>query len=797
MGLFGGSTTYVTSVVYNLAGDIDKRPNYLKSVVIQDNVYDSGDKAKSIRDGYMHGPGMKLRSFGRWSQHDYSDVMGSATGALLGDNSLNVSVLTDEIATIIGNTQLTVQKAELEFADSNWWADRWILENHPELVDNNYQSDFDEGSGEVVILLEDGVTIYRFTPTDYDATSRYIYAVFNTYEIIHHPAVPGDPLATPPIPETPAHGEWVYGVVQIFLYKIGSGNSVLDAMVAPSSDGSWFFPIIPLRIDNKFVGPDKDQWDISDLGEDATEDQIDAAFKAKREEYPEADLPINYPDIYPMAKRALKKSIGGKFGKVINSLAKNVSLKDIDYAYAVFGVCINTKEDTAKLYLWEFFDRLVDTQEEHDPTSWESSIIDYRVKMAAWVAWVNGGSVGTEPEKPVYPSLLTQGIRIHAEGSAHINYDVTINWNGMARSSGTGMRSPTATVGSVWWEVGADLEYEEIFYSLSTETVISKVRERVSIFIQIDSDNWKAITIWNLTHNNMIYNGKAVKTSAKRAILSQNDKGETIPYEESGFIIPLNFDLFRDMSLAKSTQMATASCYLVLNCYKVVKKKWYQTLFFQILIIAIIIAVIIIFPPAAGSGGVLGSNAAIGSALGFSAGTAIIIGAIVNAIAAMIVAKLIVKVATELFGDKWGAIIGAMAAFAALSVGSSLANGGTLASSFSHMSNLSNILAMTNAVGEGVQGYIGALAQDKYEQTSQLQSDYAQREANLESLYTANIGPDMAYLNPLGMIQHRQYVPESSDLFLSRTLMTGSDIVEFTNSLLTNFAKWTINTDLP
>lgn len=798
MGLLGGKKTYVTSVVYNLAGDINDRPNYLKSLIIRDNIYETGDKAKSIKDGYVYGPGIKLRSFGRWSQGDYADVMGASYGTLPGANSFDVSDLTEQIAIIIGDDQLTVQKADLDFANPDWWADQWMLENHPDLIETDYQSDFDEGTGEMVILLADNTTTYRFVPVDYDPQTRYIYAVFNTYELVHHPLVPGDPDADPPVPDTPAYDEWVYGPMQIFLYKIGSGNTVLDNMVAPDSDGAWFFPVIPLRIDNKFVGPDKDQWDISDLGEDATQEEIDDAFEAKQEQYPEEDLPINFPDIYPMAKKALKKSIGAKYKDVIDGIAKNVSLKDIDYAYAVFGACINSKEEAAQLYLWRFFDRLADTQGTYDPALWDLQIQIYKDKMAIWKAWLDGGGVGSEPEKPTFPALLTQWIRIYAEGSASLNYDVIINWNGMARASGTGMRAPSGKVEAVWWEVGADLEYEEILYYGSTETTVPRSREQVTIFYQVDETHWESITIWDLLHRNMIYNGKAVEIGAKQAILGLDDDGNVQPYEESGFIVPLNYDIFRDMPLVKSTQMATASCYLVLNCYKVVKKKWYQTFIFQVFLIVVIIAISFVFPPfGASSGGILGSNAAVGMTLGLTGAAAIVIGGIVNAIAAMVVAKLVGVVSAEVFGAKWGAIIGAIAAFAAMSVGSSLANGGSLSASLSQLGSAQNLLALTNSVGQGVQGYIGATIEEMQNKLTKLQSEANEKQAGIDDLYAANIGSDRAYLDPYGAISHQPYLAESSDLFLSRTLMTGSDIADFTNSLITNFAEWTITTDLP
>lgn len=800
MGLFGGSVTYVTSVVYNLAGDINDRPNYLKSLVVRDNIYETGDKAKSFKDGYINGPGLKLRSFGRWSQGDYWDIIGSPIGSLAGANSLDASKVEDEISASLGGTEVVVQNTSLGRGQLSWWAEQWMLLNHPADVDTAWKADFDSTTNEIVVTLADGTTTYRFTPTNYDTTSQYIYAGYTTVEVIHHPLVPGDPTATPPTEDTPAWDKWTYGPLRVFIYKIGSGNATLDGMVVPDVSDGFYFPIIPMRIDNKFVGPDKDVWasSLSNLGNNATDIEISDAFKAAKTANPQDSLATNFDKLYPYAKRALNKAIGAKFDKVIDSLAKNKSLADIDYAYAVFGVCINTKEAASKLYLWRYFEKLYSTQGSYDPATWQAELAAFKVKQDAYQAWVVGGKVGTAPERPVFPELLNEWVRVYAAGPSDINYDIIINWSGMAHNTGTGLAKAGAVAGDIWWEVGADLEYTEVLYYGSTSTEIPKSQEKVTLYYQETSTSWQAITIWDLVHRNSVYNGKDVEISAKQAILSLDDNGNTIPYEESGFIVPLHYATFRDMPLVKATQMSTACCYLVLNCYKVVKRKWYETFIFKIFLIVVIIAISFVFPPfGATSGGILGSNAAVGMTLGLTGAAAVVLGGIVNAIAAMIVAKLAGMVSTAVFGAKLGAIIGSIAAFAAISIGTSLANGGTFSASFAHMGRADNIMKMANVIQSSYGEYVKASIAGMQEELKDYSKSVNDQLQAVQDAYAANIGSDRAYLDPMAAINRDTYIPETSDAFLSRTLMLGSDVIEFTHSLIHDFTSLTLSSDLP
>ena len=105
------------------------------------------------------------------------------------------------------------------------------------------------------------------------------------------------------------------------------------------------------------------------------------------------------------------------------------------------------------------------------------------------------------------------------------------------------------------------------------------------------ADEYVGYTIRGLKHKNTIYKGKGVSISSKDA-MNDND--------ESGFVIPLHEEVFREMSLVNATQSSFANSYLLINCYEVVKQKWYQTGAFKIVLIIVVI-IISVFTYGAGA----------------------------------------------------------------------------------------------------------------------------------------------------------------------------------------------------
>lgn len=110
MGLFSGKTKiYVASSVYNLAGDIAKRPNYMKTVVIGNIVSQTGfTMADTIQSSYLNGPGIRMRLFSSWSKDHFDDKVGMAASSLSVLAKVDPDVVASQLPTQSGSTTLSL-----------------------------------------------------------------------------------------------------------------------------------------------------------------------------------------------------------------------------------------------------------------------------------------------------------------------------------------------------------------------------------------------------------------------------------------------------------------------------------------------------------------------------------------------------------------------------------------------------------------------------------------------------------------------------------------------------------------
>jgi flavodoxin len=852
MGFFGGgSTTVVASSIYNLAGDINDRPNFLKSSVLAAVI---GDGEASVGDAvlsaYQGGPGMSLRTFYRWAagtNSGYSDAVGFTSGSLVTGNSIDTDSLADQILATLGapdGYSVSIQETDLGYADISWWAEQYILENHPTLIDTNWHCDYLNGLG--AITWADGSTA-AFSPAGFVADARFLFATYTLNSgTVAGTLVQGSQVtlaATGAFPDTsgwtltsntltpvtlvlsnvttsgintqtvyekttymgidPVNPARTYSVrqvmtqvqsiaavggvpvttrwyrldtqqitdstrsgLQVFIYALGFGNATLDAMFnAPSTMGN-FFPYIPIRIDNQMVSD---------------------TYK---------------PDVYAAAKKAYYKATAKQFDDLVDKINDNSSIGDIDYAYVVFGVSVNVAEVTAKQYIRSFFESITESTSftPHAYRQFKTQWAAAEASQEAYNAWVlaNGGSASNSASQPAllaYPTLPTQSIEIKTSSTSNINFDMVISWNGIETSFGAGMKDSSHAVGDLWWVInGADTFSKTVRTSQDPDTAAVQTSYQVAnatLYWQVDDNNWKAVTVYGLVHRNYIYGGKSVDIALTDAI---NDT------EESGFIIPLHEGIFAAMSLPDSTQMATACTYLVFNCYQVVKKKWYQTGIFQIVMIVIII-IITYFTFGTGTGPATAVYGSIGAAIGLSGVAAIVAGFAITMVAAMIVSKIIGYVSKKIFGDKVGAIVGAIATVVVMVVGGSMLNGATWTTSLSQLTSPSTLLQLTEAVGKGVSEYIGAETQDVIKQTTELLDQYNTEMKSVSDKYASVIGTDMATFDPMELTDSASlsgsdgmgYTYETPDSFLNRTLMTGSDIAELNTALITEFTSLTLD----
>lgn len=879
MGLFSRkSTVYVSSVVYNMAGDVAKRPNYLKTVVIGAMLGEQRSMGEAVVSSYLNGPGLNLRRYGDWAQSSgYTSGIGQISGAIQAGSSLDsggvAGAIPDEGKTVF------IQSVKLGAADYEFWTDQHILDYYPELIVANYTGDYDGNTGLISIATES--TPIVFAPVGYDPTARYIYAAYtlgedetedapvlgsvitlstnqsfpstvgytNQYTNNTPSTIPLRTVTTTTVtysdsrPQeqsvsdvtvqhafTAVEAQWskltyqgamksrrdistrwsvgsktptttnsssnetiaggviktttvhkvedVFSLVRshredtqevrnssvsnlkLFIYKYGSGNAVLDAMFNTDADAGSFLPYIPVRINNKFVSG------------------------------------TDYPATYAWAKKAYKKAVKAKFDDFVETVADNSSIGDIDYAYVAFGVSLNVKEMACRKYLFKFFEAVAQdpnltTSADYD--AWQASWEIAHASMQVWITWreaqYNSESAMYNTPAPLrqsYPSLPSNSLRVSSTSSSSMNYDMSVVWSYIDQSEGFGLAKPTASTGQVWLEISTPVTFTEIaWYERNDERGVVQTQKEsidvVTITWQIGPNNWKRITVGGLHHRNLIYGGKSVIISAKEALEDS---------EESGFIIPLHDEIYRSVGVKDGTQMATACVFAVFNCYKVVKQKWYQTSLFQIVLIVAVIIITVMYPPAGAT--------IIGTTLGLSGTAALLVGVAVNALAGMILMRIIQAGVSKLFGDKYAAIITAVIAVVAMQVGGAMIAGQSMAAGFSSLMNPASLLKLTLAAGNGYAEYLQGETFKYATATAEAQKAYKVESNSIMDKYLTEFGLGKTIIDPLGFTDAigSDYTYEASESFISRTLMTGSEISALSVGLITDFVNMTTNTAL-
>ena len=82
-----------------------------------------------------------------------------------------------------------------------------------------------------------------------------------------------------------------------------------------------------------------------------------------------------------------------------------------------------------------------------------------------------------------------------------------------------------------------------------------------------------------------------------------------------------------------------------------------------------------------------------------------------------------------------------------------------------------------------------------YEQMQELQESNADAMEEIQKLSEEILGMTGEQIDPNMLSDAREYFGESSETFLSRTLLTGSDLAEITHALIEDFS--TISLKLP
>ena len=547
---------------------------------------------------------------------------------------------------------------------------------------------------------------------------------------------------------------------KVFIYKIGSGNAALDALRTPAGSLVEFYPVIPLRIGNRPV--------------DHT----------------------NFSAHYPTLNRAFRRATGKGLSGILSDIEDNPNIGDVDHAYLVHGVELNTLEPEGQRYLFEFLRQLVayQTATITDVEQWVVFRDSYEAQLNELALWEqdqsNPGSPRWRTPRPVIQvrtmpnvSNLITRTTDQAGQTDFMKYHTQLSWMAIGETISAGLGKPGAKKDDFWWEILPDIVQDGVPWNLSWQhaLVSGQTIGHCKFYWQSQDNQFRVLEIYGLTHENFIYQGNSEKITAKQALQDSN---------ESGFVVPLHYPTVRSLPLIIANQLAVSNKLVVFNCYQLVKQRWYERGIFRF-IGAIVIAVIsaLVFP---GGIGLLGSHLAVGTSMGFSGMLAVVAGAAMNALAAIVLSITIEVGATALAGEKWGRVLSVLASYFVMSAVISYHMTGSFALNWGDMLRADNLLRVSDVLMKTMTGYAqGEIAQINQE-IEDLTGNYEKRSKAIEKKTLELLGYGGGMIDPLMFIQtegNYGFNPETPSTFLSRTLLTGSEIADLSLSMIELFPE--------
>lgn len=761
MGLFSSKKiTYVDSSAYNIAGDYHERTNYMKTIVTAATTgYGASPYiGESVVKGIAGGPNKNQRNIMRWAMKNYTEGVPSVQ--MGGQLTFNADQISNYMAAKIGK-RVYVREAIAAKSQIEYWAMRFMYQTYPndtfgikyEWTYSSWQNATGQAQVKVTVLTDTGNVEHIVDMPEYVKDADFAYVTYTT--------IAPEPVEGGGDPVDVERGSYMH------IYRRYSGEPGIDNMWPLSEDyRRQFMPFVPLRIENKFI--------------------TEAPYR---------------PTYYEKSRKYYKKAMNGKkIDEMIDKIGENANLKDIDFAFMVYGVALNTKTNECKRYLYEFFRNLMDIQE-NDGQDYANFLVQHKAVTdkaleVEKIAKQNGDNETTwkafnEYKRLPKPDMRWNRISQRASWLPNL-YQIQHGWVYVQQELLTGVNNPGRKVGDVWLEKQADDSITTInLWRRRTggrgdsELVVDKDTEKYTKFWitrQVTAGTALRLIVLGLEQENIVYNGQAIWTDSTKAL---NDT------EESDLLVPIHTQAFQNLPAKVRNQICVENVYVIFNCYKIVKIRWYQRGFFKVLFAIVLAVVAAFFMPMLP--GIFGPAMTVGTSMGFSGMTAAIIGSVTNALAGMMLSTLVTTMTGK--GGLLGSIIGAVLGFVLMNGITSVFNTGTWNFSWSEFFSIPNLLKMTDAAssiyGNMVQNNIAGMQAEM--EAFQAEADKQLKE--IQQRYTDILNVGNTYINPMKFTQAATTYAESGDAFLTRTLMTGMDIAHLSNEMLNKYCE--LNLSLP
>lgn len=761
MGLFSSKKkVYTDSQAYNLAGDISDHPNFLKAAVVKYVMMDQPDISfgRSLVGALANST---VIGDSRLYRHNTTTYPYRMKPAQISRNVLiNPTVLYPQMRTLLAldpATKLSIVAAEVDGVDPFYFAEAWIQTNAPAMADDAWTATFVKLTNTVLIKREGLADVSFAAPSDLIWVAgaddrRLLYVAYQTFV------------------QDAVTLLYTYAAAQLYTYCMNSGNAALDALDGTDMTLTEFFPVIPVMQENAY-----------------------------------ADAPIHAAE-FDVVKKAYRQLSGAKISKLIAKLEENSDASsNLRSIYLVKGVSLNTTDKYGKRYILKFF-RHINSLAPTPPNALLDNVAAVEAHYRS--TWGTRSSFLNTYLSPFYGALLPdwttslvgpKQTEITLSSDKADAYKVRLAWSGVYETTHVGnferqinpVSGKFAKVGAIQFKAGAKTKGAILALAASVKAggsiKATSDGNTLAIYEQVSEFSFTRLLVEGLSHDNYVYGTKSVRNTPKLAL----DEEEA---DTSSFIIPLHYPTWKSFSLSDRAQLSYSTSYLVFNSVKIVKIKWYQTGIFKIIfsIAAIALSVFTAGGSLAISGGILGANVAIGTALGASVATAAVVGAVANYIAAMVLTQLISWGATKLLGEKLGAILGALISFVALSYAGQFGAHGNFNVDWASMMRVENIMGLTNSVTGAYQQWLMADTASIYDEMALTEKEYKAETKAIEAAAKEILGGTSGEIDPMMFTDATEYFGESRRSFLSRTLLTGSDISAISIAMIEDFVSMSL-----
>ena len=444
------------------------------------------------------------------------------------------------------------------------------------------------------------------------------------------------------------------------------------------------------------------------------------------------------------------RKLGVDMSKLMDILGASPDIGQIDYAFVQPGTIISSPNQCALEYHFNYFNRL------------RLSMPDNKPAFDAWLAKSDGLMNYDDAMR-----CPAQNVHIYDPDAVANSINMVIAWRYMtyeeksgaltnpyeievARPEGFGVKDVRARFGRAT---------KHIYYDF-TKCFIRK---------RLTESTYAELMIVGLWHENYVYKGTAVKSGVWDAFNDPDGDFGT------GFLIPLELAVLATLSPREQLQLSQETNHLILNCYKVVKEKWYQTGIFKIAMVAISVVLIVISYGTLAPQVTALNSALYGAMIGFgvSATIALALAAVLSVViiaSVMYAVSFLAQEAGQWAAEQWGAFWGAVVQIGvavALTWGLGWASGQVLGVSSVPMTLVQQVVMVGSQIISGLAAFtqyeMDLLTEEVTKWNEYLDSS-ANQMKQLEELWEENF-PEMSL--PAQM----WFMPmETPDQFLSRTL---------------------------